>query len=141
MWLGSSKFFPSQIASICQIVYRVFILSKRSKSTIKSGREGNKRRDPSLNFTSWEVLGGLFWGPFSEPFLTLFSCFRLLLPVPILWRGRADSNVRTLSKLHLPQPNVDVLPPSLPVHKTRWQKLCRGETGRPMLPNHHVSRR
>ena len=91
-----------------------------------------------------ELLGGFgrpFLGPFLKPFLIQFTCFRLLLPVPILWRGRADSNVRTLSKLHLPQPNVDVLPPSLPVHKTRWQKLCRGETGRPMLPNHHVSRR
>ena len=135
MWLGSSKFFPSQIASICQIVYSVFILSKRPKSTIMCGREGNKHRYYFGGF------GGLFWVPFLEPFLILFSCFRLLLPVPILWRGRADSNVRTLSKLHLPQPNVDVLPPSLSVHKTRWQKLCRGEKGWPMLPHHHVSRR
>ena len=73
MWLGSSKL---QIASICQIVYSVFILSTRPTSTLKSGREGNKRSDPFLNFRHF----GRFWEDFSEDLFWGHFLYHLLVP-------------------------------------------------------------
>jgi len=41
-------------------------------------------------------------------------------------------------ELHLPQPDLDVLPPGLPLHQADRQELHRGEEGEPVLPHHRL---
>ena len=62
----------------------------------------------------------------------------MLLPVPVLQRGRADQDERAVPELHVPQPDADVLPQRLPLHQARRQELRHREEGGPVLPHHHV---
>ena len=65
----------------------------------------------------------------------------MLLPIPVLRRGRTDQDERALPELHLPQPDADVLPQRLPLHQARGKELHRGQERRPMLSHNHVSSR